>query len=232
LAVDASSLEELLVKYKEHNHSWIVIAKQDSKERGFKVRCLVPKEEFDIRNTELIPWLRNEIRARNTREGTTDNSRYARLSQSEANAAVSERANDVRILVPQHRSKKTNRRNIVESGRLNPEIVPSRLTKTALLRSREVVEKALEGPIAAIDTRDDLLDAIRDTRLSDPDSWRAVIQNAPLTERKYLGQVQDLLLDLASESRADGAETSSNAFIYNFRTGSCINYDLKTGNDR
>ncbi|KAL2854653.1 anticodon binding domain of tRNAs-domain-containing protein [Aspergillus pseudodeflectus] len=217
LAVDASSLEELLVKYKEHNHSWIVIAKQDSKERGFKVRCLVPKEEFDIRNTELIPWLRNEIRARNTREGTTDNSRYARLSQSEANAAVSERANDVRILVPQHRSKKTNRRNIVES---------------ALLRSREVVEKALEGPIAAIDTRDDLLDAIRDTRLSDPDSWRAVIQNAPLTERKYLGQVQDLLLDLASESRADGAETSSNAFIYNFRTGSCINYDLKTGNDR
>jgi translation initiation factor 2-alpha kinase 4 len=100
------------------------------------------------------------------------------------------------------------------------------------LRSREVVEKALEGPIAAIDTRDDLLEAIRDTRLSDPDSWRAVIQNAPLTERKYLGQVQDLLTDLASESRADGLETFSNAFIYNFRTGSCINYDLKTGNDR
>jgi translation initiation factor 2-alpha kinase 4 len=116
LAVDASSLEELLVKYKEHNHSWIVIAKQDSKERGFKVRCLVPKEEFDIRNTELIPWLRNEIRARNTREGTMDNSRHSRLSQSEANAAVNERANDVRILASQHRSKKTNRRNIVESG--------------------------------------------------------------------------------------------------------------------
>ncbi|KAL2852947.1 Serine/threonine-protein kinase [Aspergillus pseudoustus] len=217
LAVDASSLEELLVKYKEHNHSWIVIAKQDSKDRGFKVRCLVPKEEFDIRNTELIPWLRNEIRARNTREGAMDNSRYSRLSQSEANAAVNERANDVRILVSQHRSKKTNRRNIVES---------------ALLRSREVVEKALDGPIAAIDTRDDLLEAIRDTRLSDPDSWRTVIQNAPLTERKYLGQVQDLLTDLASESRAEGTEPFSNAFIYNFRTGSCINYDLKTGNDR
>lgn len=118
LAVDASSLEELLAKYKEHNHSWIVIAKQDSKERGFKVRCLVPKEEFDIRASELVPWLRSEIRARNIREGAPENSRYFRLpSQSEANPGASERANDVRILVPQHRSKKTNRRNIVEQGK-------------------------------------------------------------------------------------------------------------------
>ncbi|KKK25383.1 hypothetical protein ARAM_005483, partial [Aspergillus rambellii] len=217
LAVDASSLEELIAKYKDHNHSWIVIAKQDSKDRGFKVRCLVPKEELDIRTSELIPWLRNEIRARNLREGTTDvrNPRFA--IQPEPSTNLNERANDVRIVVPQHRSKKTNRRNIVES---------------ALLRSREVVEKALDGPIAAIDTRDDLLEAIRDTRLSDPDSWRAVIQNAPLTERKYLGQVHELLSDLANESRADGTENFSNAFIYNFRTGSCLYYDLGSGNER
>ncbi|KAL3474529.1 anticodon binding domain of tRNAs-domain-containing protein [Aspergillus californicus] len=217
LAVDASSLEELLAKYKEHNHSWIVIAKQDSKERGFKVRCLVPKEEFDIRNTELIPWLRHEIRARNIREGAPENLRTQRMpSQSESNTATNDRANDVRILVSQHRSKKTNRRNVVES---------------ALLRSREVVEKALKGPIAAIDTRDDLLEAIRDTRLSDPDSWRAVIQNAPLTERKYLNQVHEMLEDLANGSRGEGAH-SGNAFIYNFRTGSCVYYDLGSGNDR
>lgn len=116
LAVDASSLEELLSEYKDHNHSWIVIAKQDSKERGFKVRCLVPKEELDIRSSELIPWLRNEIRARNQREGAPD-LRQSRLpSQSDAIAAANGRSSDVRILVSQHRSKKTNRRNIVESG--------------------------------------------------------------------------------------------------------------------
>jgi translation initiation factor 2-alpha kinase 4 len=116
LAVDASSLEELLSEYKEHNHSWIVIAKQDSKERGFKVRCLAPKEELDIRSSELIPWLRNEIRARNQREGAPD-LRQSRLpSQSDAIAGANERSSDVRILVSQHRSKKTNRRNIVESG--------------------------------------------------------------------------------------------------------------------
>ncbi|KAL4919468.1 anticodon binding domain of tRNAs-domain-containing protein [Aspergillus aurantiobrunneus] len=218
LAVDASSLEEILTKYKEHNHSWIVIAKQDSKERGFKVRCLVPKEELDVRGSELIPWLRNEIRARNLREGAPENPRFSRLpSQSEANTSANERVNDVRILVSQHRSKKTNRRNIVEQ---------------ALTSSREVVEKARNGPIAAIDTRDDLLQAIRDTRLSDPDSWRTVIQNAPLTERKYLSQVHELLSDLANESREENAENSGNAFIYNFRTGSCLYYDLGNGNER
>ncbi|KAF9890979.1 hypothetical protein FE257_005236 [Aspergillus nanangensis] len=218
LAVDASSLEELLTKYRDHNHSWIVIAKQDSKERGFKVKSLTPREEFDIRSVELSSWLRNEIRARNHREGTVDQRQGRLPSQADVSAASHERANDVRILAPLHRHKKSNRRNIVES---------------ALLRSREVAENALNGPIAAIDTRDDLVEAIRDTRLSDPDSWRTVIQSAPLTERKYLGQVHELLLDLANESRTgDGGETFTNAFIYNYRTGSCLYYDLGNGADR
>lgn len=119
LAVDASSLEELLAKYKDHNHSWIVIAKQDSKERGFKVRSLVPKEEYDIRASELVHWLRNEIRARNHREGIVDYQKQSRLPSHHDSISVdSERVNDVRILLPQHRNKKTNRRNIVESGKL------------------------------------------------------------------------------------------------------------------
>lgn len=117
LAVDASSLEELITEYKDNNHRWIVIAKQDSKERGFKVRNLVRKEEFDIRNTELVPWLRSEVQARHQREGNTDH-RQARLSSQQDPFLMNERerANDVRILIPQHRSKKNNRRNIVESG--------------------------------------------------------------------------------------------------------------------
>jgi translation initiation factor 2-alpha kinase 4 len=97
----------------------------------------------------------------------------------------------------------------------------------ALLSSREVAENARNGPIAAIDTRDEVLDAIRDTRLSDAESWRSVIQNAPLTERKYLSQVHELLTDLAIENRAnDSTESYTNAFIYNYRTGSCVYYDL------
>lgn len=118
LAVDATSLEELLAKYREHNHRWIVIAKQDSKERGFKVRNLVRREEYDIRNSELVPWLRAEVQARQQREGMLEIRQSRQLSQQDSMQAH-ERANDVRILVPQHRSKKTNRRNIVESGKLH-----------------------------------------------------------------------------------------------------------------
>ncbi|KAJ5104481.1 Protein kinase (Gcn2) [Penicillium alfredii] len=211
LAVDASSLEELLSKYREHNHRWIVIAKQDSKERGFKVRNLVRKEELDLRSSELVSWLRTEVHARHHREGTAD-PRQSRLPGQQDTFMSQDRANDVRILIPHHRSKKTNRRNIVES---------------ALVRSREVAEDARNGPVAAIDTRDDVLDSIRDTRLSDPDSWRTVIQNAPLTERKYLNQVYELLSDLAIESRTgETSESYTNAFIYNYRTGSCVYYDL------
>ncbi|KAJ5317869.1 hypothetical protein N7508_002377 [Penicillium antarcticum] len=211
LAVDASSIEELMAIYKDSNHRWIVIAKQDSKDRGFKVRNLMRKEEFDIRTAELVPWLRSEVQARHQREGTSD-LRPARQSSTQEVLASQERANDVRILTPQHRSKKTNRRNIVE---------------LALQRSRDIAENARNGPIAAIDTRDDVLDAIRNTRLSDAESWRNVIQNAPLTERKYLSQVYELLTDLALENRTnDSTERFTNAFIFNYRTGSCVYYDL------
>lgn len=231
LAVDASSLEELLVKYREHNHHYIVIAKQDSKERGFKVRNLLRREEYDIRSAELVPWLRSEVQARHHREGMAD-PRQSRQSVQQDALLSNEKANDVRILVPQHRSKKTNRRNIVESGMfLHPSSLSFGMVLTygniALLRSREVAENARNGPVAAIDTRDDVLDSIRDTRLSDPDSWRTVIQTAPLTERKYLSQVYELLSDLASESHAgENTESYTNAFIYNYRTGSCVYYDL------
>lgn len=208
-----------------------MIAKQDSKERGYKVRSLVRREELDIRSSELVPWLRAEVQARQHREGLAD-PRQSRQPTQQDVLLSSERANDVRILVPQHRSKKTNRRNIVESGMLL--MIPKGTKRqklltlnTALLRSREVAENARNGPVAAIDTRDDVLDSIRDTRLSDPDSWRTVIQNAPLTERKYLSQVYDLLSDLASENRAsDSTESYTNAFIYNYRTGSCVYYNL------
>lgn len=100
-----------------------MIAKQDSKERGFKVRNLMRKEEFDIRTAELVLWLRSEVQARHHREGTADPRQSRQLSQQEA-LASQERANDVRILVPQHRSKKTNRRNIVESGMLMFQVNP------------------------------------------------------------------------------------------------------------
>jgi hypothetical protein len=191
-----------------------VIAKQDSKERGYKVRNLQRREEYDIRSSELVPWLRFEVQARLHREGMAD-VRQSRQSVQQDTLLSNEKANDVRILVPQHRSKKTNRRNIVES---------------ALLRSREVVENARNGPSPPLipATTSSTPSAILASQT--PTAGEPSIQNAPLTERKYLSQVYELLSDLASDSRAsEGPESYTNAFIYNYRTGSCVYYDLGPG---
>jgi len=89
-------------------------------------------------------------------------------------------------------------------------------------RASTLVQSFLDGPIVAIETRDDVLDMIRDTRLSDPDSWRKVIQSVPSAERKYLSQVHDTLGDMATEYKGK----TRNAFIYNFKQGGCVYYDL------
>lgn len=121
LAVDASSFEELASHYKEDSHSWVVLVKADSNERGLKIRSLVKKEEIDVRASDLVPWLRSEIRAQNHREILVDNPKLLRHpSQPDTGGPSGERGNDVRILVAQHRSKKTNRRNIIESGEFRP----------------------------------------------------------------------------------------------------------------
>lgn len=72
------------------------------------------------------------------------------------------------------------------------------------------------------------MDMIRETRLSDPDSWRGVIQRAPLAERQYLQDVHNMLIRYASDWREkEGAVSEGRmAFVYNFRTGGVMLYDL------
>lgn len=212
LATDISSMEQLTIGYKEDHHSWIILVRHDSSaigERSLKVKSMAKKEDFDIATTDLVPWLRSEIRERSNREGNADSLKPQRMSiHQETNSGnSSSRDVDVRIVVPLHRAKKTNRRNIIDA---------------AQNRSQELLKTFLDGPIAAIDTTDDILDAMRDTRLSDVDSWRNLIQNAPLNERKYLQQVHELLQDLANEAKGG----NRNAFIFNYRTRACIYYDL------
>ena len=95
----------------------------------------------------------------------------------------------------------------------------------AQLRAQELVRSFLDGPVVAVETKDEYLEAMRDTRLSDPDSWRKMINCAPAFERPYLTQAHEMLLDLGKNAK-DG---SRNAFVFNYRTGSCIYYDLGRG---
>ncbi|KZF22607.1 Serine/threonine-protein kinase [Xylona heveae TC161] len=211
LAIDTRQPDELLSHYRDDKHSWIVIIKQDTggfSERSLKVRSMVRKEDTDIRKSDLMSYLRTEIRERDHREGTNERAKLLKYhNPQEAQPHSSEKEGDVRVLMYSHKSKKSNRRNVIEA---------------AQSRTHELVNSFLDGPILAIEIRDEFLDAIRDTRLSDPESWRRVIQSAPVAERKYLAQMHEVIGDMAKEMKG----VTRNAFIYNFRTGSCIYYDL------
>lgn len=206
LAVDSRSPEDLLSKYRDDQHYWIVIIKQDS---ILKVKTVGRKEiqDVDISISQLLPWLASEIRDRDQRDGISERVKLVRHpSQTNPNGAV-ENEQEVRLLVAQTKSKKSNRRHIVEQ---------------AQGRAVSLVNSFLDGPILAIETTDHVMDLIRATRLSDADSWWKVSQGVTAAEKRYIGEIHDVIKNLAFQNK----DVTRNSFVYNFRTGACIYYDL------
>jgi translation initiation factor 2-alpha kinase 4 len=206
LATDARSAEDLLSKYRDDQHNWVVIVKQDLM---LKVKSVGRRNasDVDLPLTQLLPWLRAEIREREQREGSSDRARLLRQpTQAETSDALT-KEQEVRVLMAQTKSKKSNRLKIVESAHTH---------------ALSLVQSFLDGPILAIETSDHALGLIRETRLSDPDSWRKVSQSVPSAERRYIGEIHDVLKTLAVENK----DLTRNAFVYNFRSGTCIYYDM------
>lgn len=94
----------------------------------------------------------------------------------------------------------------------------------ALAHGQEFLHGLADGNIqvVAIETKDDVFEGIRETRLEDADSWKKFIQRSPAGERAYLQDVQELLKEKGAKAKV-GFRTT---LLYNFRTGSCIWYDL------
>lgn len=207
LAVDARSPEDLLSKYRDDRHSWIVIIKQD---QMLKVKSTSRKDQdIDIPTTQLLSWLRSELRDRDHREHTADRTKALQRHPSAADTGgiSADHEQVVRVLVAQTKSKKVNRTNIVEQ---------------AQQRAAALVHSFLDGPIAAIETTDAVMEMLKETRLSDPESWRRVTQSVGTAERRYVGEIGEMLRGLAEANRG----VTRNAFVYNFRTGGCFYYDL------
>lgn len=233
LARDARSPEDLLSSYRDESYSWIVIIKQDNL---LKIKIMGRRDapDVDIAAKELLSWLKSEIRDRDSRSG-------ARFHRSTAAAVIphpGESANtlslshgggaggtgggaggggyggehtqqDVHVLVAQTKSKKFNRRAVVEQAQAS---------------AARLVRGFLEGPIAAIETSDAVVDMVRSTSLSDAESWRRVEHGVGTAEKKYVREIHDMLLAWRWDWEAkDGPR---HAFVYNFRTGKCIYYDL------
>lgn len=221
LAHEARSPDELISDRPEEQPAWLIIVKSES----LKVKTLWAKEtpECDIPVRQLLNWLRGEIRERDSVLKTNTAKLRTGIAQSEGNPLAGDASSaypgssfggaggsgggggkrDIRVLTGQTKSKKFNRQTVVEQA------------QTA---AAKLVQGFHDGPIAVIETTDAVVQAIRGTSLSEPETWRKLdVNNA---EKKYVRDVQDML----AEFRDDGAK---HAFVYNFRTGTCVFYDLE-----
>ena len=209
IAVEARDMEELRARYEDSRYAWLVTIKHEdltSSKSDIKVKNMDTQETRDLQSSDLVNFLRAEVRDREQREGGGGHARLHRHA-SHPESTEQERKNDVRVLFASHKSKKTNKARIIEDAQ---ERVVALLSDFA------------EGPVAAVEARDDLVQRLRETRLSDADSWRKLIQSMPISDRQYCHE----LLDLITAFKTKYGETYRKCFIYNFRTGSCIDYDL------
>jgi translation initiation factor 2-alpha kinase 4 len=208
LARDARSPEDLMSKHRDESYSWIITIKQDSM---VKIKSVARKDvpDVDMATTQVFSWLRAEIRERESK--SLVKSRLTTTSQSEASTvADKDREQDVKVLVAQTKSKKFNRRTVVEQAQTN---------------ASKLVNSFLDGPILAVETTDQVMELVRDTCLSEPESWRKVEHAVTTSEKKYVREMQVELNNWRwkYENSGDGTRHS---FLYNFRTGSCLYYDL------
>ncbi|KAI4204441.1 MAG: hypothetical protein LQ350_001198 [Teloschistes chrysophthalmus] len=187
------------------SYLYLIHVKQEG---SVKVRNVAQNEEIEMRTLELASWFRNEMIHR---ERAEDHGRKLSRHHSypEQSVASVENVSNVQVMSVQSKGKKTNRRTIIEE---------------ALTRCQEFMHGLVDGnvQITAIETKDDIFERIRETRLGDADSWKKFIQHAPAGDRAYLQDVQELLKTQAAKAKAGYRST----FLYNFRTGSCIWYDL------
>ncbi|KAL9090174.1 MAG: hypothetical protein Q9165_005454 [Trypethelium subeluteriae] len=222
LAVDTRSPEVLSALYRDDKHSWIIIIKHDASTTGkpdLKVKSLIRKEDTDIRSSELISFLRAEIRDRDYREGATRSRQpLLRNTSHPETTTLSDKRSNVQVLTALHKAKKPNKWNIVEA---------------AQSRAAELVQSYHDSAILAIECKDEYMELIRETRLSDPDSWRKAVQAVPVVDRAYLQQVHALLERYANRWREDVAVglavrdgEQRKVFVYNFRSGGILDYDL------
>ncbi|CAK7208216.1 eukaryotic translation initiation factor 2-alpha kinase [Sporothrix eucalyptigena] len=247
LAGDARSTEELVLKNRDEGHAWIIIVKQEgivkiktmptsgagagsSSASAAAIHRNYAAPDVELPFSQVISWLRSEMREReSTRTGAVKVAAAAAAAAAASSSLESssvggghsgagDRAGgaegqqqEVRILVSQTKSKKFNRQAVVEQAQAS---------------ANRLVRSFLSGPVAAVETTDQVLDLIRKTALSDPDSWRRVEQSVSSVEKKYTRDIQDMLLRWRTEYEGNNSSRSRNAFVYNFRTGTCIYYDL------
>lgn len=205
LGADYRSQDELLARHQSDKFGWIVIIRHEGaagSKSDLKVKSMDKKEDFDVKNTELVSFLRTEIRERDQRDGAME--RTLARPKSSMQDTPSAKA-EVYFVESAHKAKKPHKMRVEDSARS---------------ASRSLVESFADAPIVTLEVRDDIFEKLRRTRFSDGESWRKIIQDVPLNERNYMQRVQEQIEDLKTKRE------HSNCFLYNFRSGSSFHYDM------
>ncbi|KAF8245130.1 Serine/threonine-protein kinase [Wilcoxina mikolae CBS 423.85] len=205
LGQDTTGQESLLHHYKNDGASWIVTVKQGIVgERTLKVKSLRTKQDIELKNSELISWLKTELAERHLKSMAAERHLPIRLPRySSADLvprAVAEEQHpdmDVRILASERKNRKVNRTAIIDAAQ-----------RTA----SEISNAYLKCPIAAVDMKEDILEQIKLIGLQDAEGWKKLLQSSPAQDRKYVLGVQELLEQLKSEGNRE-------CWIFSFRAG-------------
>ncbi|KAK3713919.1 eukaryotic translation initiation factor 2-alpha kinase [Vermiconidia calcicola] len=162
-------------------------------------------EETDVPFAGLVSHLQQELRELQSTKPRPP----ALLRQSSSYHQEADRKSSVQVLLARHGSKKSNKYQIVSDAQEQ--------------WSRKL-DGAKDAPILAVETRDDVLELVQLTRLSDAESWRKAVQSVQLNDRQYVQQIQEMLMAWRKQwAEGDGVRE---ACVFNFRTQHCVYYDL------
>nr|ATL63226.1 protein kinase GCN2 [Pestalotiopsis microspora] len=208
LARDARSPEDLLTKHRDESYSWIIMVKQEA---VLKIKTMGRKDvpDAEVPTTQVISWLRAELRERDRYLAHRAVDPAGGSSGAEKSGNLTNTEQKVSVFTAGTKSKKFNRRTVVEQAQAN---------------AAALVQNFLDGPVAAVETSDAVLELIQATALSDAESWRSLEQSVNMAERKYMREIHDELLTWRNAWETKNG--SRHAFVYNFRTTKCIYYDL------
>lgn len=203
LADSMNSTDELLFKVKDDDYSWIVVVKPD---KSLRVKTLKRTDipDIDMPVGHLLLWLQSKIQER-------DGSAVSKLKIPSHRDGSVRRAHDqeVSILPSQQKNKKMIRQAVIDQAQAS---------------AAGFVESMMSGPILGVEISDAVLTLIQSTSLSNPDGWKKVEQGAGAGEKRYVRQIHEELSGWRGESEE---KRCRHCFIYNFRTGRIIYYDLE-----
>ncbi|KAG2734837.1 hypothetical protein G9P44_002843 [Scheffersomyces stipitis] len=211
-----SSQEELSHKVQTDGANWIVVTKQPntlqkrkSKKAGsrnfkpLRVKTLHPNKEVDLGYDELVDYLESEIEERNTEfevecgdnsndhgKAPEDNNNHMEsdTSHHELNPLFSVDIEQKAIVVPNEapRGRKNNKREKWE------------LENDSKIASAQALKDLATSPVITVDARDEVLDMIAITSISQQEEWlrKVIFSNLP---RSYAINIHNSLSKEASK---------------------------------